>query len=130
MISTDRLQQLEELAEAVGQGSLSRSGFGEAVAEVARELAALGEEFQAVDLPDESAELLTPERSLGAEGLDLVRQGLERMAGFVESGNQQDLSEGLDLARCGLEQVAQVAELLRGTRELLERRIRGRAAAV
>jgi len=125
--SIDRLQQLEELAVAVGSGSLSRSGFGEAVAEVAGELTALIEEFQAADLPDESAELLTPERALGAEGLDLVRQGLERMAGFVESENSEDLSEGLDLARCGLEQVAQVAELLRGTRELLERRIRERA---
>ena len=124
MIDTDRLLQLEDLAAAVHSGALSRSGFGEAMAELVGQLATLIQEFQVADLPEESAELLGPELALGAEGLDLVRQGLEQMSLYADAGRDEDLAEGLDLARGGLDQVAQVAALLRATRQNLERRVR------
>lgn len=125
MSEPHRLRQLQELADSVRSGSMSRPDFAEAVADLAREMALHEQRLREVEVPEETVDSLQAELSAAFTGLSLLRQGVERMRRYAEEPLETHLAEGLESVRQGEAELVRAVKMNRRTREDLERRFRG-----
>lgn len=119
-----RFNELQDLADQVRSGRLTRPDYAEILGEVAREMASHEQQLRSLDVPDEAAQALQAELSAGLRGLALMRQGVDRMRRYAEEPLELHLEEGLQLVGQGQAELVLAVQMNRRSREELERRFR------